>query len=400
MQILLLGIGLGVLYAIAIAMSQSGGVQGDETYHYAQIQLFLRGDFRVLAQYLTTLPGYHAAVAAGLWFTGSDSLGAARTINALFGLVAAAGFHSLRRSLWPGTEALATAQFLALPILAPLFFLVYTDVLALALLLWALVATIAGRHGWSALALFGVLLVRQNEIVWAGLAVMLAAWPALRTRGLPAGRELLARLWPYALPILAFCAFWISNGTISLSHEQAVLHPLTLRLGNPYFALFLAGALLPLHSIVGLRDFAGEVRKRPWLLALPPLMFSLYWWGFHADNPYNLVAPEVYPRNGLLLHIEHDALWRVGAGLVMVLAAWGLAPTRLCPSAAIWLYPFAALFLASSWLIEQRYALVPLVLWLAFREHRGRAIEYTTLALWLVAAVCIFLAVIAGRFSL
>src|SRR5512141_427243 len=139
MQVLLLGIGLGVLYAVAIAMSQSGGVQGDETYHYAQIQLFLRGDFRVLSQYLTTLPGYHAAVAAGLWLTGSDSLGAARAINALFGLAAAAGFHSLRRSLWPDTEALATAQFLALPILTPLFFLVYTDVLALALLLWALV---------------------------------------------------------------------------------------------------------------------------------------------------------------------------------------------------------------------------------------------------------------------
>jgi alpha-1,2-glucosyltransferase len=399
-QVLLLGIGIGILYAIAIAMSQSGGVQGDETYHYAQIQLFLRGDFRVLSQYLTTIPGYHAAVAAGLWLSGTDSLGAARTLTALFGLVAAAGFHSLRRSLWPGTEALATAQFLALPILAPLFFLVYTDVLALALLLWALVASNAGRHGWSALALVGILLVRQNEIVWAGFAAMLGAWPMLRTRGLPATREIVTRLWPYALPMLAFCAFWIANGTISLSHEQAVMHPLTLRLGNPYFALLLAGLLLPLHAIAGLRDFASSVRKRPWLLALPLSVFALYWWGFHADNPYNLVAPDVYPRNGLLLHLEHDVMWRAGAGIVIVLAVCGLAPTRLRPPAAVWLYPFAALFLASSWLIEQRYALVPLALWLAFREQRSRAIEYVTLALWLAAAVCIFLAVHAGRISL
>jgi alpha-1,2-glucosyltransferase len=400
MQVLLLGIGLGVLYAIAIAISQSGGVQGDETYHYAQIQLFLRGDFRVLSQYLTTIPGYHVVVAAGLWLTGLDSLGAARILTAMFGLVAAAGFHALRRRLWPGTEALATAQFLALPILAPLFFLVYTDVLALALLLWALVANNAGRHGWSALALVGVLLVRQNEIVWAGFAVVLAAWPVLRTRGLPAARELVAHLWPYSLPILAFCAFWIANGTISLSHEQAVLHPLTLRLGNPYFALFLASVLLPLQTIIGLRDFAAAVRERPSLLALPFFVFALYWWGFHVDNPYNLVAPEVYPRNGLLLHFEHDTVWRALAGFIMILAVCGLAPTRLQPPAAVWLYPFATLFLASSWLIEQRYALVPLVLWLAYREHRGRAIEYTTLALWLAAAVCIFLAVITGRYTL
>jgi alpha-1,2-glucosyltransferase len=173
-----------------------------------------------------------------------------------------------------------------------------------------------------------------------------------------------------------------------------------LRLGNLYFALFLAGVLLPLHAVAGLRDFAKAARKRPWLLVIPVLVFAFYWWGFHADNPYNQVAPEVYPRNRLLLHIEHDPSWRLGAGLVMVLAACGLAPTQLRPRAAIWLYPFAALFLASSWLIEQRYALVPLVLWLAFREHRGRTIEYTTLALWLVAAVCIFSAVITGRFSL
>jgi alpha-1,2-glucosyltransferase len=158
--------------------------------------------------------------------------------------------------------------------------------------------------------------------------------------------------------------------------------------------------LLPLHCIAGLGDFAAGARRRPWLLLLPILVFSLYWWGFHADNPYNLVAPEVYPRNGLLLHLERDVIWRAGAGIVIVLAACGLAPTRLRPPAAVWLYPFAALFLASSWLIEQRYALVPLVLWLAFREQRGRAIEYVTLALWLAAAVCIFLAVNSARVSL
>jgi alpha-1,2-glucosyltransferase len=389
-----------LLFSAAIVRSFAGPVRGDEVYHYAQIHLFLQGDLRILDRYLTTIPGYHAVVALLLRVTGQDSLGAARAANALLGLVAAAGFLALRRRLWPGTEALATAQFLVLPILAPLFFLVYTDVLALALVLWAFVAMQAGRHRGSALALLGVVLVRQNDVVWCGLAALVAAWPLLRERGGAAAGALVARLWPYAIPIIAFLAFWAWNGSISLSHEQAALHPLTLRLGNPFFALLLAAVLLPLQTLQGLRTYAIDARARPWLLAVPAAVFALYWWGFHADNLYNTALPDFLPRNALLLKLDHQPAWRAIAGGVIVLAACGLGHTALRPRGALWLYPFAALFLAASWLIEQRYAVVPMVLWLAFREQSSRRIEYATLALWLVLAVWIFMGVAAGRFFL
>jgi alpha-1,2-glucosyltransferase len=72
--------------------------------------------------------------------------------------------------------------------------------------------------------------------------------------------------------------------------------------------------------------------------------------------------------------------------------------TRLRPLGAVWLYPFAALFLGAMWLIEQRYAVVPLALWLAFREHRKPTIEHATAALWLVLAVWVFCGTILGWF--
>lgn len=398
--ILILGIAIGLVYAAAMALSFAGATRGDEVYHYAQIQLFLHGEWRVLDQYLTTIPGYHAVVALTLRVVGLESLGAARAVNAAIGLVAAAGFLALRRRLWPGTESLATAQFLALPILAPLFFLVYTDVLALALILWAVVAMLADRHWWSALALLGVVLVRQNDVIWAGFVVAVAAWPLFRERGVAALRELLLPFSPYAIPMCAFVAFWAWNGSISLSHGQAALHPLTLRLGNPFFVLLLAGVLFPLQILAGLRDCAAQMRAQPWLLTLPIAGFVLFWFGFHADNPYNGALPDFIPRNALLLKFDSDSTWRAGAGVAMMLAASGLASTTLRPPGAWWLYPFATLFLAASWLIEQRYAIVPVVLWLAFREHRSPRIEIATLALWLVVAVWVFLGVAAGRFFL
>jgi alpha-1,2-glucosyltransferase len=400
-QILLLGIVFGVLYAGAIAVSLGGAAHGDEIYHYAQIHLFRHGDFRVLDTYLTTIPGFHAVMAGLLWLLGGlDSLGAARALNALIGLIAVAGFHALRRRIWPGTETLASAQFLALPILAPLFFLVYTDVLALALIVWATVATLAQRHRLAALALVGGVLVRQSDVVWAGFLALLACWPLLHERGLSAWRDVLRRGLPYAAPVVLFLAFWAWNGSISLSHGQAALHPVTLRLGNPYFALFLAAVLLPLQAVAGLCRFGTRLRARPWLIAIPLAAFALYWFGFHADNPYNAALPDFLPRNAFLLLLDQDLRWRAAAGLVMVLGGCGIAMTPLRPHSACWLYPVAAFFLASSWLIEQRYALVPLVLWLAFREQCSRRVEYATLALWLVVAVCMITAVVTGRFFL
>ena len=62
---LYLGIVLGALYVAAILVMRRRPVLfTDELDHYSQIALFLRGDFRVLTYYLTTIPGYHAAVAA------------------------------------------------------------------------------------------------------------------------------------------------------------------------------------------------------------------------------------------------------------------------------------------------------------------------------------------------
>ena len=398
---LLCGVVLGVLFVAALLAMRHRGTYTDELNHFAQIELFVHGEFRIFTRYLTTIPGYHAIVAAILWITGADSLNAARLVNAAFALIGIAGFHALRRRLWPGTETLATAQLIVLPILAPLFFLVYTDVFALALLVWATFATVAARHWLSAALLVVLIDVRQNEVVWAGLLAALAIWPLWRERGMQAWREILANALPYCVPVAAFLAFWWWNGSISLSREQSALHPdFSLHAGNLFFALFIAGALLPLQAIAGLRDFADHARRRPWLLAIPPLLFAAFWWGFHASNPYNTVFPNYYVRNALLIAIDAQPALRALVGAVVVLAACGLAFTRLRPAGAYWLYPVATLFLAASWLIEQRYALVPLVLWLAFREHRGRAIEWATAALWLALAVFLFQGMFAMRFFL
>ena len=322
---------------------------------------------------------------------GADSLAAARLVNAAFGLFAIAGFHALRRHVWPTTQTVATAQFVALPIVVPFFFVVYTDVFALALLLWATFATLRSRHWLSALLLGALVCVRQNEVVWAGFLAMLALWPMWRRTGLHAWREIVATGLPYLAPVAGFIAFWVWNGSISLSNTQAALHPdLSLHAGNVFFALTLAAALLPFHVALGLHEFAARAQSQRGLLAVPCLVFAAFWWGFHADNPYNSALPDYYLHNAFVRVAAQYPAARAAFATLAAAAVCGLGFVRLRPQASAWIYPFAALFLAASWLVESRYALVPFVLWLALREQGARRIEYATLALWLVLAVTVF----------
>jgi alpha-1,2-glucosyltransferase len=397
-RIRLLAVVLGVSYVLAAVFAAAGWRVGDEIVHFQQIEMFRLGDLHVLDAYLTVIPGYHLIVAGVLLLTGTDSLGAARLVNAAFGLLAIGGFLALRRAVNPASARLATAQFVVLPVLAPFFFLVYTDVLSLAMILWATFASIRGRHLASALLLLAALGIRQTNVVWALLLMVMSASRLHGEQPQRQWTEQLRPLLPYGLPIAAFLAFWCWNGSISLSKTQAILHPdFSLHIGNASLALFLVGALFPLHALLAIRDLAAAAAERRALLLVPLIVFVVVCWLFHVDHVYNFADPTLFVRNALLLAADRSPIWRLAYSLLASIGACVLVTTRLRPPFAVWLYPVSLAALSASWLIDQRYALIPLSLWLAFREHRKPMVEWITLEFWLVLAVYCVCVVLDGR---
>jgi alpha-1,2-glucosyltransferase len=266
------------------------------------------------------------------------------------------------------------------------------------MILWATFASIRSRHLASALLLLAALAIRQTNVVWALLLMVMSA---SRLHGEQSQRqwpEQLRPLLPYGLPIAAFLAFWCWNGSISLSKTQAILHPdFSLHIGNASLALFLVGALFPLHALLALRDFAAAAARRRVLLLVPLIVFAAVCWLFHVDHVYNFADPAIFIRNALLLAVDRSPIWRAAFGLIASIGACVLVTTRLRPPFAVWLYPVSLAALSASWLIDQRYALVPLSLWLAFREHRKPMVEWITLEFWLVLAVFCVCVVLDGR---
>ena len=389
---LTLGILLGVAYVTAIVVLNLHPPYVDERSHFAQESMFFHGEWRLLPE-LSTIPGYHALLAMIMRALGTNTLDVVRVVHALLCLFAVGGFFALRRRLWPGTENVATAQFLCLPFMATLFFIVYTDVPAIALLLWAVWAAVSGRTIVSALLLSLLILVRQHECLWALLCMAIVArpsdgWPALRNEW----RTKLIAALPFAAPILIFLIFWRVNGAVAISSGAASIHPdMGFHTGNVFTGVLMIGLLLPLQVIRNFIDFVRQGFSKWWWLPIPFLAFAAFWFGFRADHPFN---------GALAYYLEHFMPTRLTAAIVIAMTACFIWRVRLRPAGSgPALTAVTAIFLTASWMIEPRYILGPICLWLAMREHDKTWIEYATFVIWLVLSALMIWLLIATGFN-
>src|SRR3546814_17445017 len=128
---------------------------------------------------LTTIPGYHLAVAALLKVASIESVAAMRAVGAGIGVACALVFWLIRRRLGDPHASRSAALLFFLPFLFPSYFLVYTVVLSLLLVLFALLATLERRPVIADLAVAMSTGVRQDTGVGSGFISSLGWWRPL-----------------------------------------------------------------------------------------------------------------------------------------------------------------------------------------------------------------------------
>jgi len=384
-------------YALcALYAAMVGEMRLDEYAHFTQIQRFRDGDFRIL-DVLVAAPGYHLVIAALMRIFRADSFSAARVITSAFGFLAVAGFHCLRRDAVGRADFLATAQFAVLPIFLLLVFMVQTDVLSLALVLWSVWAAGRQRHWLAGALLLGAVCVRQNNVLW----LVLMVWPSVRDSMRQSGAQRLAgsasTLLPYALVGAAFVAYWIVHGSVSMSPTAALVHPdFSLHSGNLFYLMFVAALLFAWPFVKDWSRFCHAVRERWWLIVLPAGLAFLYLSTFTVDHPFNLLQPPDL-RDWLLMRTQASPIWYAAFGAIAVFGGVGLIWQRLLIGNRALFWLVTALFVSLSWLIEQRYYLIPFALFLAWRAPESARVERATLALWAPVAVLFFWGMMTGQ---
>ncbi|MDD5055111.1 MAG: hypothetical protein PHZ00_02470 [Candidatus Peribacteraceae bacterium] len=404
----------------AFALIATHPAIADEVVHSDQIQRFARGDM-TLHPLITQLPVYHLIVAIPSALTGFRSLAALRLFSFLLAACSVPAFFIVARRLDPAGAVVRTLQFGLLPLLFPLFFLIYTDVPSLVPVFLALYAVLRRQPSVAAVCVAVSILMRQNNIVWAmflwvflllsggyfhGIRLFMERHAELSTlslRWVSAQGALLrwiADTRAFLHLFVLFAVFLLFNGGVAVGDVSA--HPFpSFHWGNVYFFLFLFFFLfLPLH-VANLPRLAQLLRGR-WVPALSLiLLFALLFLiTFVNDHPDNQAEYSFFLRNRLLLLFTSGMAWKALFFLPVLASVLSLLVTRLVLPASYLLYPVSFLFLTSSWLIEQRYYLVPLAFFLLFREHRSRTVEWTIIACWAAGSAILFMGINQGRYFL
>ena len=379
----------------------------DEVFHFERIEGLLRGTMR-LQDWGVMLPGYHLFIAGMLRLSGFASVPAARFVTFLVSVACCAAAFSVAFSLDRKSALLRTLQVATLPILLPFFPLLYTDTLSLCILLFA---TFAALRGWALLS--GVLLlaavgVRQNNVLWVPLifAIVLGretTWQIVPTELSEWLHESAARLrahrsrsvfvrvsLPFLLPVAAFVTFVLVTGRASLNPVLAASHPFpSFSLGNVFTALSIFAALFLPLVCARVRSIAELLVRRRWVLIGIAALFFLFFIGFRVNHPAN--SDPAYFRDAVLLAAAAGGLPGLLFFLASALALLTMIVTPLMRRSFVLLYPLALLYLGGSWLIDIRYAIVPLVLFLLFRKALSWRMELLQLLFNFVLCLWVFL---------
>ncbi len=359
----------------------------DEVHHLRQIAAFCAGDLSVDPK-LTTIPGYHALSALAGRLAGDCSLPTMRAVDLVFGLLSVVAFYAAATVSGVGRPVVRALQYWFLPVLVPYHFLVYTDSIALLALLAAVALLLRGRSVAAGAAFTASILLRQTNVVWLVLLGVLALAD-------DDGRRGWRRLLPFAPGLVAFFAFVAWNGGIAMGDQRA--HQAGLHLGNVFFFLMLFFLLFLPRNVSVLwaqreRLLGGRLGV---VVAVAGVVFVLTFGVAHAYNRF-----PGFLRNDLLMLLDERPLLRVAAFVPVAGAIAVMAGDRLRRASFHALYAVTLLSLVPLKLVDHRYDLAPLALFLLFRKDDAPGVEAASL-LWAIVLSSVLLDGIArGAFAL
>ena len=126
--------------------------------------------------------------------------------------------------------------------------------------------------------------------------------------------------------------------------------------------------------------------------------FVLFLLTFRNTHPYNVDWTDYFIRNRLLVFFSQGLMHKILFFVPVALAFLYLCAARLKQTAFYALYPATVLYLAPSWLIEQRYYIPPVVLFLLFRERDEERIEWIMTVVWAAISLSLLYVIERGKF--
>ena len=380
---------LALLLVLAVMLAEFRFMSGapmlsDESFNFRQISRFINRDFS-MEPGMNVIPGYHALVSLALIVFQKSGVFSARFVSFGISVLSVAVFYLLTGKIYSRPSLTRTLQYTFLPILFPFFSLVYTDILALLLVLAAFYLVLWKRYTLAGLVGILSVLARTNNIAWLVFLYGFVYYEnyGLEWRSFPRS---LRHTWIYWLGFGLFLGFLFVNKGIAIS-DKSVQPLFKFQTGNIFFLLFLFFWLfLPMNMANFLR-IQRFVREQSWIVLEILLLYLVYMFTFSSTHPYNQAFPDYYLRNKLLITVTSEPGLKSLFFLPIAYGLLSLCVIALNEKRFYWLYLFTLLSLVPFWLIEPRYYFVPLSLFILFKKERSPWVEWITVGVFVALSI-------------
>ncbi len=361
----------------------------DEAYHYKQIKRFFENRFE-MADGLTTIPGYHLIISLFTKLLYNDlSILKTRCISLFFASFIILIFYLIAKKINKFDYHRRVFLLIFLPIAFIFYPLLYTDIFSALVVFLAFYLALQKNYKLAALISIFSICVRQNNIIWH---IFIWVYFYFYNYGLTFAflniRKYLISTLGFLIGIILFIFFLKVNGGIAINDKGS--HQAGIYLGNIYFFLSLASVLLgPILIKSLLNSKKIFYNKKIYLAILVSLLISVSFFlnppplhGYNFDYRFlrNIFLIFVYNNhfflNALLIFIGTMSLFFINFKKINYL-----------------IYPFIFFYLAPSWLIEERYSIIPFLFILIFRKQLSNKFEnfmiiyYISLCLMLLFSI-------------
>ena len=353
----------------------------DAGFHAPTIWEYYNRNYGYLNPYIAMFPTYHLIMAWFIRQIGRWDISLLRAVHLLIGILALPVFSSIVRRLHPGQQQLRTPQFFYFPLFFPFFFLVYTDMWGLLSVLLTVLLTLQRRHFWGGLAGLLAVLLRQHNILWVGFCLL---WIALdqptgqpwRTYLWAMVRNLLRHGWLHLLVCVAFVVFVVINKGVAVGDRGS--NPFVFHVTNFYTCLLWSWALLLPSCCARLPEIISLLR-RPWIAAATIAGLFVYLATYNNWHGLNQPGSDYYLRNRILTVMTASTIWRAVLYIPIAWSVLSFACTTFTEKRFYLLYFVGPLSIVLMPVIEPRYYIPALALFLAFRPAEKPVVETTQL---------------------
>lgn len=370
----------------------------DEGFHTPQIWAFYNGNFEVTKE-LTMAPVYHAAVAGLMKAIGFFSIPLARFITLMLSAFSIPAFYYLCKQMQRTHADLRTLIFLSCPVILPFFALVYTDLPALMLTLFTVLFTVQKRYILAAIMGLLAIATRQTNLIWVVFCGVLIIIDHLQRFGLSEWKRhfwsLILKLLPFGVTVLCALTYFYFNGGVAVGDSHQ--HQISANFSNLYFLLLLGFLLfLPVNLTVG-EQVLRLIKENRYVWLVLGVGFIVYLATYSNSHQYNSFGLSFYLRNVILHYTVTVPILKV---LAFIPIAW-MALTAMVlflesdnkPLLGA-LYIFTCASILPLPLVEQRYYLPALALFIALAPNYRAQLGMTTLFIY-IPINCMLLHLIA-----